>query len=90
MEYRECDYKGMKMEENREQCFLKKAQLCNMWCESCKEAWNWREREAESGRAERVKCSTCGRKDVVVREKVKRNKKGEVFCLPYRTGKKIP
>jgi len=42
----------------------------------------------ESGRAEQVKCSICGGKDVVVGEKVERNKKREVFCLPYRTGKK--
>jgi len=32
----------------------------------------------------------CGGKDAVVGEKVERNKKGEVFCLPYRTGKKTP
>ena len=42
----------------------------------------------ESRRAEQVKCSTCGGKDVVVEEKVERNKKEEVFCLSYRTGKK--
>jgi len=37
-----------------------------MWCESCKEAWNWRDREMGSGRAERVKCSACGGKDTVI------------------------
>ena len=87
---RGCDYKGTKTEENWGQGFLGKVQLCNMWCGSCKEAWNWRDREAESGRAERVKCSTCGGKDAVVGEKVERNEKGEVFCPPCRTGKKMP
>ena len=37
-----------------------------------------------------MKCSTCGDKDTVVGEKVERNKKGEIFCLPCRTGKKVP
>jgi len=40
VECRGCDYKGMKTEENRGQGFLGKVQLCNMWCENCKEAWN--------------------------------------------------
>jgi len=38
MECRGCDYKGTKTEENREQGFLQKKQLCNMWCGRCKEA----------------------------------------------------
>ena len=42
----------------------------------------------ESERVEWVKCSICEGKDMVVGEKVKRNKKGEVFCPPCRTGKK--
>jgi len=37
-----------------------------MWCRSCKEAWNWREKEAKSKRAERVKYDACGEKDAVV------------------------
>jgi len=37
-----------------------------MWCGSCKEAWNWRDREAESERAERVKYSACRGKDAVI------------------------
>jgi len=41
-----------------------------MWCGSYKEAWSWREEEAESGRAERVKCSACGDKDAVVGGKI--------------------
>ena len=90
VEYRGYDYKGTKTEENRGQEFLEKVQLCNMWCGSCKEAWNWRDSKAESRRAERVKCSTCGGKDVVVGERVERNEKGEIFCLPCRTGKKVP
>jgi len=88
VEYRGYDYKGTKMEENRGQSFLEKAQLCNMWYGSCKKAWNWRERKVESGRVERVKCSTCGDKDAVVGKKVKRNEKEEVFCLSCRTEKK--
>jgi len=90
VECRECDYKGTKTQENQGQGFLSKEQLCNMWCGGCKEAWNWRDREAENGRAEWVKCSTCGGKDAVVGKKVERNEKGEVFCLPCRTGKKVP
>ena len=88
VECKGCDYKGTKTEENRGQGFLEKAQLCNMWCGSCKEAWNWKEREAESERAEQVKYSTCGGKNAVVGEKVERNEKGEVFCSPCRTSKK--
>jgi len=47
-----------------------------MWCGGCKEAWNWRDKEAEYGRAERMKCGMCSGKDVVTRGKVERNKKG--------------
>ena len=90
VECRGCNYKGTKTEGNREQGFLGKVQLSNMWCGSCKETWNWRNGEAEEGRAERVKCSTCEGKDIVVGERVERNKKGEVFCLLCRTGKKMP
>ena len=56
VECRGCDYKGTKTEENQGQGFLSKGQLCNMWCGSCKEAWDWREEEAKGGRAERLKC----------------------------------
>jgi len=35
-----------------------------------------------------MKCSTCGGKNAVVRGKVERNEKGEVFCLSCRMGKK--
>jgi len=66
VECRGCDYKGMNMQENRKQGFLSKEQLCNMWCGSCKEVWNWREGEAESRRAKRVRHSTCGGKDAVI------------------------
>jgi len=59
-----------------------------MWCERCKEAWNWRDREAKSRRAERVKCSMCGGKDVVI-WKIEWNVKQKVFYLPCRTGKKV-
>ena len=41
VECRGCDYKGTKTQENRGQGFLSKKQLCNMWCGSCKEMWNW-------------------------------------------------
>jgi len=61
-----------------------------MWCGNCKEAWNWREEEAKSGRAERVKCDAYGGKDAVVGGGVERNEKREVFCPPCRTGKKTP
>jgi len=60
-----------------------------MWCRGCKEAWNWRDREAKEGRAERVKYSTCEGRDAVI-WKIKRNEKGEIFCLPYRTERKVP
>jgi len=90
VECRGCDYKGTKTEENQGQGFLSKGQLCNMWCGSCKEAWNWREEEAKGGRAERVKCGACGSKNAVVGGEVERNEKREVFCLSCRTGKKTP
>jgi len=60
-----------------------------MWCESCREAKEWREKEAQSGRAERVVCSTCDVRDAM-KGGVERNEKGETFCSPCRTGKKIP
>ena len=66
MECQSCNYKGTKTQENKEQSFLEKTQLSNMWCGSCKEAWNWRDREAESGRAEKVMCGTYGEKDTVI------------------------
>ena len=68
---------------------MSKEQLCNMWYGSCKETWNWRDREAESRRAERVKCSMCGGKDAVI-WKTERNAKEEIFCSPCRTEKKVP
>ena len=40
VEYRGCNYKGMKTQENRGQGFLSKKHLCNMWCGNCKEVWN--------------------------------------------------
>ena len=66
VECKGCDYKRTKTEENWGQGFLGKVQMCNMWCGSCKEAWNWRDKEAEEGRAERVKCGMCKGKDTMV------------------------
>jgi len=60
-----------------------------MWCEGCREAKEWREREAQSGRAERVVCSACDVRDAV-KEGVERNEKEKIFCPPCRTGKKTP
>ena len=89
VEYRGCEYRGTKTQKNKGQDFLGKEQQCNMWCGGCKEAWNWRNREAKEGRAERVKCSACGGRDTVI-WKMERSEKGEIFCLPYRTEKKTP
>jgi len=60
-----------------------------MWCEGCREAKEWREREVQSGRAERVVYSACDVRDAV-KERVERNKKGEIFCPLCRIEKKIP
>jgi len=84
-----CNYKGTKTQENQGQGFLSKRQLLHMWYKGCREAREWRERETQSGRAERVVCSACDVRDVV-KEGVRRNKKGKIFCLPCRSGKKIP
>ena len=84
-----CDYKGTKTQENHGQGFLSKKQLLHMWCESCREAKEWREREVQRGRAERVVYSVCDVRDAV-KEKIEKNGKGEIFCLPCRTEKKIP
>jgi len=89
VECRGCDYKGTKTQENWGQGFLSKKQLLHMWCEGCREAKEWREREAQNGRAERVVCSKCDVKDAV-KERVERNERGEIFCPPCRTGKKTP
>ena len=69
-----CNYKGTKTQENQGQGFLSKRQLLHMWCKGCREAKEWREREAQSGRAEKVVCSACDVKDAV-KEGVERNKK---------------
>ena len=61
----------------------------HMWCESCREAKEWREKEAQSGRAERVVCSACDVRDAV-KGGVEKNKKGKTFYPPCRTGKKTP
>ena len=90
VECRRCDYKGTKIQENQGQSFLGKEQLYNMWCGGCKEAWNWREEEAKNDRAERMKCSVYGGKNVMTGKKIERNKKGEVFCPPCTMGKKVP
>jgi len=87
VEYCRCDYKDTKTQENQGQGFLSKKQLLHIWCEGCREAKEWREREAQSGRAERVVCSVCDVRDAV-KEGVERNEKGEIFCPPCRTGKK--
>ena len=87
VECRGCDYKGTKTQKNWGQGFLSKKQLLHMWCEGCREAKEWREREAQSGRAERVVCSACDVRDAV-KERVERNERGEIFCPPCRTGKK--
>ena len=84
-----CNYKGTKTQKNQGQGFLSKRQLLHMWCEGCREAKEWRKREAQSGRVERVVCSACDVRDTV-KERVERNEKGEIFCLPCRTGKKMP
>jgi len=66
IECRGYDYKGTKTQENKEQGSLSKGQWYNMWCGRCKEAWNWRDREVENGRAERVKCSICEGRDAII------------------------
>lgn len=70
MKYRECDYKGTKMQENQRQEFLPKAQLSNMWCGNCKRGWEWRNAEGEAGRGIKVKCTKCGKKDMAVDKKI--------------------
>ena len=89
VECRGCDYKGTKTQENQGQGFLSKRQLLHMWCESCREAKEWREKEAQSGRAERVVCSACDVRDAM-KGGVERNEKGETFCPLCRTGRKTP
>ena len=64
--------------------------MYNIWCERYKKVWNWRDRETEYERTERVKCGTCGSKDAVTEGKIEKNEKGEVFCPPCRTEKKVP
>jgi len=89
VECRGCDYKGTKTQENHGQGFLSKKQLLHMWCESCREAKEWREREVQRERAERVVCSACDVRDAV-KERIEKNGKREIFCPPCRTGKKTP
>jgi len=65
VEYRGCDYKRTKTQENQGQGFLSKEQLRNMWCGGCKKAWDWRNKEAACEKAEKVKYSACEGKDMV-------------------------
>jgi len=51
------------------------------------EAKEWREKEMQSGRVERVVCNAYNVRDAV-KKRVERNEKGEIFCLLCRTGKK--
>jgi len=45
------------------------------WCENCREAKEWREREAQRGRAERVVCSACDVRDAV-KERIEKMGRG--------------
>ena len=37
-----------------------------------------------------MKCTKCGRKDMVVDEEICKEELREILCLEYRTGKKVP
>jgi len=37
----------------------------------------------------KVKCTKCGRKDIVVDEKICREEKMQILCLEHRTGRKV-
>jgi len=60
----------------------------NVWCESCLEAWKWRDNEAEIERGSKVRCMKCKRKDTVVGKKISKDEKGRILCPEYRIGKK--
>jgi len=45
--------------------------------------------ERKGGTKRKVVCSACNVRDAV-KERIKKNEKGEIFCLPCRTGKKTP
>ena len=54
-----------------------------------KEVWNWREEKAEGSKTKKVKYTMHRDKDVVVGGKVEINEKEKMFCLSYRTEKKV-
>ena len=81
-----CDYKGTKTEANQGQRFISGKQLRNVWCESCLEAWKWRNNEERS----KVECTKCGRKDTVVGEKIYHKEWEKILYPECRTRKKKP
>ena len=84
VEYRECDYKDTKIEENQEQNFISREKLRNIQCKGCLEAWKWRNNEAGS----KVKYTKCRRKNIIVEEKISEKKKRNIWCSEYRTERK--
>jgi len=83
VEYRECEYKSTKTEENQGQGFISGKQLRNLWCGNCLEAWKQR----KDGRGCKVECVKCGRNDMNRERKMEERK---ILCSEYRTRKKKP
>ena len=84
VEYSGCNYKGTKTEENQGQDFVSREKLRNVWYENCLEVLKWRNKEAGS----RVKCTKCGRKDMIVKEEILEEGRRNIQYPEYRTGRK--
>jgi len=87
MDYGECKSKEVQTHENQGQGFLFGRQLKNIWCSSCQKVWNWREEKAKREEMTRVQCVRCERRDAIAR-KITEQKRKEILCPEYRTGKR--
>ena len=89
VEYKECKYKRTKTQENQGQRFLSKEQLNNMQY-SFQEGIGLESDRGREQQSSKIKVQYMQKRNTVVGEASKRNKKREVFCPLYRTKKKMP
>ena len=88
VEYRGCNYKDTKMQENQEQEFILGEHLRNVWHSSYLRAQRWRENTAREREAVSVKYRWYKRKDIV--EGISEEDRKKILCLECGTRRKQP
>ena len=53
-------------------------------------AWKWRNKEGNKRRESKLEFTKCGRKDIVIEDKVSEEEKRKILCSECRTGEKKP